>query len=147
MVRVTGIEDAHTIVVEDAGIRQRVTLGGVVITDAGAAKTLLEWTLVSRWVMLEQRGSAYFVYRSPDALFVNRELVARGYARASMQEVEPETHLIVTYLGVIDPPAVRRPSEKKVPPKAAVRPAPARGSGSAPTRRPPARPSRRRRVP
>ena len=152
MVRVIGVEDAHTIVVEDRGRAVRVTLAGVAITDASAAKSLLEWTLASQWVLLEQNGGGHLVYRSPDALFVNRELVLRGYAKATLHEVEPETHVIVTYLGVVSPGAEKtvapKPAKVKAAPKTtSVRPGRARGSGSGTSRRSTSGPSRKRRAP
>jgi hypothetical protein len=79
-----------------------------------------------------QRDGEYFVYRSPDALFVNRELVLRGFARATLPEVEPAQHVIVTYLGTMKGVGVRAPAARET------------GSGSTPPR--PARPSRPRRA-
>jgi hypothetical protein len=133
MVQVLGVTDDGALVAGDSQIR----LAGVAITDRPGAKTLLEWTLLSRWVMVERKedGSA-FVYRSPDALFINRELVAQGFARPTSREVAPESHVIVTYLGRVDPPAAKLPALKKASP---------RGSGSGATRRPPGKPSRSRR--
>lgn len=138
MVRVAAVENGRTLVVERNGNRERVTLAGVAITDDASARTLLEWTLVSRWVMLEESSGGQLVYRSPDALFVNRELVARGFARATLPGIEAESHVPVTYLGTLDLPA----------PSPAVRSAPAAQSGSAPSSRRSAsrsRQSRRRR--
>ncbi len=109
MVRVTAVVDGRTIEVEHAGVRERVTLAGVAITDPLRATELLRWTIGSFWVMLESTPNGALVYRSPDALFVNRELVLRGYARATMAGIEPENRLAVTYLGEINPPAVTAP--------------------------------------
>lgn len=136
MLRVAGIENGRTIVVEQHGRRTAVTLAGVAITDEAGAKALLEWTLASSWVLIEGRGAGALVYRSPDALFVNRELVVRGFARATLPGIEPPPNVSVTYLGTIDPP-LRTP---------AVRTSPGRGSGSGAPRRPPAAPSRKRRT-
>lgn len=136
MLRVLGIESGRTIVVEQNGKPATIALAGVVITDEAAAKTLLEWTLRQSWVLLEERGDGALVYRSPDALFVNRELVLRGFAHATLPGIEPQSHVPVTYLGTIDPMA-RTPK---------VRSSPASGNGSGKTRRPPAAPSRRRRT-
>ena len=118
MVRVTGVLDGRTLL---AGER-RIPLAGVAVTDEKSARTLLEWTVASRWVMVEDAPGGQFVYRSPDALFVNRELVTRGYAKATLPEIEPASTLIVTYLGTINPPAA---SAAPV-----VRTEPAAGSGS-----------------
>jgi len=134
LVRVVSIEDARTVVVDRAGKRERVQLAGVAIVDAAAARTMLEWTLVSSWILAEaQPGGGFLVWRSPDALFVNRELVVNGYARATLPQVEPTQRVAVTYLGTVDPGGTSRVSTA----------APERGTSSgktAPTR---ARPSRR----
>lgn len=131
MVRVVAIENGRTITIDRAGRPERIKLAGVVITDELAARELLRWTVAARWVMLEKReGGGYVVWRSPDALFINRELVVRGYARATMPGIAPETSLAVTFLGVINP------SE----PQAARSGASERGRS--PTQRPPARRSR-----
>jgi hypothetical protein len=122
MVRITGVENGRTLL---AGT-ERVELAGVAVTDERAAKTMLEWTVVGRWVLLEKSGTAHFVYRSPDALFVNRELVLRGFARATLQEVDPPSTLAVTYLGTIDPIDPAPPAAAAAPPPAKT----ARGSGS-----------------
>jgi hypothetical protein len=105
MVRVTAIENSRTLIVERNGKPERVTLAGVAITDDPSARALLEWTLVSRWVSLEEMAGGHFVYRSPDALFVNRELVLRRFARATLPGIEPVSHVPVTYLGTLDLPA------------------------------------------
>lgn len=125
MVRVTAVENGRTLLVERNGKPESVTLAGVAITDDASARTMLEWTLVSRWVSLEEASGGHFVYRSPDALFVNRELVLRRFARATLPGIEPVSHVPVTYLGTLDLPA----------PSPAVRTAPARKSYSAPSSR------------
>lgn len=105
MVRVIDIQDAHTIVVERNGSREAIRLAGVAVIDETRAADLLRWSVVSTWVLLEPHPSGgHLVFRSPDALFVNRELVLRGYARATEHGIEPERNLNVTYLGQIDPP-------------------------------------------
>ena len=108
MLRVTAIKDARTLVVDGAA---EVRLAGVEITNDLAARELLRWSVGTSWVMVErlQDGSA-LVYRSPDALFVNRELVLRGYARATLPGIEPESFVATTYLGVVD-------STPRTPPK------------------------------
>ncbi|HYK02044.1 MAG TPA: hypothetical protein VE974_09820 [Thermoanaerobaculia bacterium] len=124
-VRVTAVENGRTLVVERHGKSERVTLAGVAVTDDASARTMLEWTLVSRWVSLEQTSGGHFVYRSPDALFINRELVLRGFARATLSGIEPVSHVPVTYLGTLDLPA----------PTPAVRNASGSRTGSAPSSR------------
>lgn len=105
MVRVIGIHDARTIVVERNGSREAIRLAGIVVVDETRAADLLRWSVVSTWVLLEPHaGGGHLVFRSPDALFVNRELVLRGYARATDHGIEPERNLSVTYLGEVDPP-------------------------------------------
>lgn len=130
LVRVTSVVDAHTLIVDRAGVAETIRLAGITITDADGARTLLEWTLVYKWVMLEpQSGGGCFVYRSPDALFVNRELVTRGFATAALPAIEPQQHVVVTYLGTMR--ATKTPA--------------ARGSDSGKTPSSRARPSRPRR--
>ena len=106
MLRVVDVTDGRTIVVEREGRRETVALGGVTLVDATRARDLLYWMLRGSWVMLESApDGGQLVYRSPDALFMNRELVLRGYARATLREVSTDAQLIVTYIGEIDPPA------------------------------------------
>lgn len=136
MLRVVEVFDGRTIVVDRGGVRTPITLAGITVTDETAARTLLEWSLASAWVMVEEqpRNSGAFVYRSPDALFLNRELVLRGFARATMAGVEPEQRVPVTYLGQLNPagarPVVDAPASAK----------PRSGSGT--RRRSPAKPPR-----
>ena len=139
MVRVTGVTDGQTLVVERGGVAVPVKLAGIQVVDDQGARSLLRWSIGTSWVMLdEQPDGRYFVYRSPDALFLNRELVARGFARAKLPAIEPQTHVVVTYLGTLyapGPPPARNPAVT--------------GTGSARSSRNPARPSpsRRRRKP
>ena len=106
MVRVVDVRDGRTLVVERNGSRETVHLAGVVILDEARATELLRWNVLSTWVMVEAHASGgHLVYRSPDALFVNRELVLRGYARATEFGIEPDRNLAVTYLGIFDPPS------------------------------------------
>lgn len=101
MARVTGIKNGGTLII-DGGAELR--LAGIEITNDGAARELLRWTIGTSWVMVERTadGSA-LVYRSPDAMFINRELVLRGYARATLPGIEPTERVNVTYLGVVEP--------------------------------------------
>ena len=135
LVRVIDVVDGRTLVIERRGVAVTVQLAGIALIDDNAARTMMKWTLVSNWVMLEaQPDGGHFVYRSPDALFVNRELVLRGFARATLPAIEPVQHVIVTYLGTMNvgtnAPKARAAREN--------------GSGSTPPR--PARPSRPRRA-
>ena len=135
MVRVVGVTDGQTLVVDRGGVNVEIKLAGVAVTDDANARTLLKWTVGSSWVLLEEEpNGCHFVYRSPDALFINRELVARGFARATLPNLEPQSNVVVTYLGTMFAPAApvsRSPT--------------ASGTGSAPAPRSPARPSRPRR--
>jgi len=109
MVRVIGIENGHTITIDERGTRVSVRLGGVAITDELRARELLRWTIGNAWVMLERAADDMaLVYRSPDALFINRELVLRGCARATLPGIEPENRPAVTYLGEINPEGPQR---------------------------------------
>lgn len=145
MVRVIGVADGQTLVVERGGTAVKVKLAGIQLTDDDSARSLMQWTLVSTWVMLDEQPGGFFVYRSPDALFVNRELVARGFARATLPSIEPAQHVVVTYLGTIDPDisgARRRGAELR---EGSARSPTVRGTGSDAKRPAPARPSRPRR--
>lgn len=115
MVRVVAIEDGRTIVVERGTARERVRLAGVTITDDARAKELLRWTAGEAWVMLEAaEGGEFLVYRSPDALMLNRELVARGFARATLPSIQPDLRAPSRYLGEWNPPASSTQSKQKV---------------------------------
>lgn len=82
MVRVIAVKDAKTLIVDRAGVAGEVKLGDVVIPpgEETAAVDYLRTKVVERYVMVESnaRGEAY-VYRSPDALFINGELLRRAY--------------------------------------------------------------------
>ncbi|HYC60332.1 MAG TPA: hypothetical protein VEK79_12285 [Thermoanaerobaculia bacterium] len=131
LVRVMDVVDGRTLVIERRGAAETVQLAGIALTDDNGARTMMKWTLVSTWVMLEvQPDGGYFVYRSPDALFVNRELVQRGFARATLPTIEPAQHVIVTYLGTMNV-STNAPN---------TRAARGNGSGSTPPR--PAKPTR-----
>ena len=139
MVRVAGVIDGRTITIEREGARADVRLAGVSITDELRARELLRWTIGSAWVMLETSSNGeVLVYRSPDAMFINRELVLRGYGRATMPGIEPTNVLVGTYLGQLDPIGPIRAPEH--PPRVIV--APARSIGSGTSRRPRASPTR-----
>lgn len=133
MVRVVAIEDGRTITVDDHGTRSTVRLTGVAITDELRARELLRWTIGNAWVLVERRGDEVLVYRSPDAMFLNRELVLRGCARATREGIEPDSRPAVTYLGIVNPegpqgsnaaPATRSGSGTRRPPRASPSPSP-----------------------
>jgi len=84
MLRVIAVKDSHTIVVDNRGVAADVRLAQVVVApaDEEAATAYLRQSLDNSWVMIENDATgAAFVYRSPDALFVNGEL-ARGAFRS-----------------------------------------------------------------
>ena len=145
MVRVVAIEDGRTITVDRAGTRARIPLAGVQITDDARARELLKWTALETWVMLEPaEGGEFLVYRSPDALLLNRELVVRGYARSTLAALDAQLRPPSRYLGEIDLPA---PSKEKKQPRARVTETPGSRKSSGTSRRSTAPPSRRARVP
>ena len=104
MVQVVAVIDGRTIAIERNGVREQVRLAGVEVIDEGSARELLRWTANGSWVMLEPSANGeYLVYRSPDAMFLNRELVLRGFARATLAAIAPDLRALSRYLGEIDP--------------------------------------------
>ncbi|HET7712214.1 MAG TPA: hypothetical protein VFL80_09830 [Thermoanaerobaculia bacterium] len=106
MVRVSEVIDGKTIVVSRGARSERVTLSGVIIppNDADAAAAYLRRLILHQWVLIERDDRSadghIYVYRSPDALFVNGEIARRAYAHPGVPMV---------YLGTIDPgPRVER---------------------------------------
>lgn len=119
MLRVVSVEDGQTITVERNGTRVPITLAGITIADAVGARNLLEWALADAWVLLEEQpGGAHYVWRTPDGMFLNRELVLRGFARATIADVRPPARIHGTYLGTVDPAGSRR----RMTPKERVKP-------------------------
>ena len=109
MVKVVAVADARTLIIESNGQQESIRLSGIAITDEMRAAELLRWTAGGAYVFLEKRADGgHFVWRSPDALFLNREVVLRGFARATQAGVEAESNLRVTYLGIVDPPGPQR---------------------------------------
>ena len=140
MVRVVAVEDGRTVTVERDGTRERIQLAGLTILDEHRATELLRWTIGSSWVLLEKHaGGGHLVWRSPDALFVNRELVLRGYARATVFGIEPAPSLRVTYLGEVDPPLKDVSASPRGTGKRTYRRSPAPPSPKTPSKRAPAR--------
>ena len=120
MVRVVAVENVRTLTVDRNGTRESIRLAGVTITDDARARELLRWTAVDAWVMLEPaEGGEFLVYRSPDALFLNRELVLRGFARATRHGIEPDLRAPSRYLGELDlpAPAARQPAVSEPKPR------------------------------
>ena len=75
MVRVARVVDSRTIVLDGGST---VTLRGVEIppADEEMAAGYLRSTLGNNWVLVENGGD---VYRSPDALYVNGQLIMHAY--------------------------------------------------------------------
>lgn len=104
MARVTGIVDGRTIRVSTGGRTEQIRLSGLRIVDEIRARDLLTWTIGDSWVMLECGSERTCrVYRSPDALFVNRELVNREYAHPTEPGIASPSSISVTYVGVVNP--------------------------------------------
>jgi hypothetical protein len=81
MARFSKVIDSRTIVVERIGGTEVVHLTNVAIPseDEQAARDYLEEKLAGSYVYVEDGN----VYRSPDALFINRELAYGAYAAAA----------------------------------------------------------------
>jgi hypothetical protein len=134
MVLVVTVEDARTLVIDRNGARETVRLAGVEITDDAKAREFLRWTAVGTWVMVEAAGNGESrVYRSPDALFLNRELVVRGYARPTAAGIAPDLRAPARYLGEIQPVGAPR-SKPAVSAKAAPKTRSGTGSRSTKSR-------------
>jgi hypothetical protein len=145
MVRVVAVEDGRTVTVERHGTRERIQLAGVTVLDEHRAEELLRWTIGSSWVLLEKHaGGGHLMWRSPDALFINRELVVRGYARATVFGIESPPTLNVTYLGEVDPPGKDVSATPPGTGKRTYRRSPAPPSPKTPSGRAPARGRARR---
>lgn len=106
MAQFVSAPDGHTIVVRRDGIDERVQLANVFLApeDEPAAREFLERRLGGKWVYVEEGN----VYRSPDALFINRELAYRAFAAPQLQ---------MRVFGEIDPgPKERQPAPQRVAP-------------------------------
>ncbi|HET7434419.1 MAG TPA: hypothetical protein VFN10_06855 [Thermoanaerobaculia bacterium] len=139
MARVVFVDDARTLTIERNGARETIHLAGVAIIDALRARDLLQWSIGAQWVMLEPSGNEWLVYRSPDALFLNRELVLRGFARATAEGIEPHDRAPFTYLGEVDPSGPQRSANtpaKPTAPRAATTAKAPKTPRSTPARRP-----------
>jgi hypothetical protein len=93
MARFVRVADSRTIIVEHAGgVTEVVHLVNVDVPsqDEQAARDYIEHTLAGTFVYVENGK----VYRSPDALFVNRELAYGTYSAPSLK---------MRYLGEVNP--------------------------------------------
>lgn len=141
MARVVRVAGSDSLVVVRDGSEVTIRLAGITVTDARRATEVLRWSTHNAWVMLEpQAGDTWFVYRTPDALFLNRELVERGCARATAPGIEATLNAAVTYLGEINPPGITTPQPRTG--RDTSRRSPAKPSPPARSRRrPPTKPS------
>jgi hypothetical protein len=110
MMRVVSVRNARTLIVDKRGVAADIVLGQVVIPPAEeeAATAYLRAKIVGAWVMVETdaQGQSY-VYRSPDALFVNGELARRAYASQSTATM--------VYVGEVMPGARRVEAAPRAP--------------------------------
>jgi len=92
MSRVVAVTDSRTIVVDTGGVRSIVVLKGVTIAadEETVVTDFLRRLVTGSWVLVEQGD----VYRSPDALYVNAEMIRRAW----------RTPKNMRYLGEWDPP-------------------------------------------
>jgi hypothetical protein len=99
--RIRTIVDARTLQVESGGKLQEVHLYGVSIVDEAGALAWLHGSVERASVFVDWRGAPgeALVYRSPDALFVNAELVRAGFANATAQDIVPRPRVAMTYIG------------------------------------------------
>ncbi len=83
MSRFSKVIDSHTIVVERIDATEVVHLTNVDVpaVDEKAAREYLEEKLTGAYVYVENGN----VYRSPDALFINRELAYGAYGAPSLK--------------------------------------------------------------
>jgi hypothetical protein len=123
MYRVIRVAGPSALIVERDNVQSEVRLTGIEIIDAPRAVDYLTWTVGSSWVMVDKG----FVYRSPDALFINEELIRKGYARPGESSSLGSPRVPATYLGELDlgvrPPAraIPLPRAAKVAKPSAVR--------------------------
>jgi hypothetical protein len=98
MSRVVAVTDSRTIVVETDGARSTVVLKGVVIAaeEETVAADFLRRLVGGSWVLVEQGD----LYRSPDALYVNAEMIRHAWRTPANMKT----------LGEWNPPARRAPS-------------------------------------
>jgi len=104
MSRVVRVIDGGTVVIEDRGVQRSVRLAGVEVPAGYSADAVgfahlaadaLTRAVTGRWVMIEDdpAGGAY-LYRSPDAWFVNREMIRGGFALMAHMPVSRSSELL-----------------------------------------------------
>jgi len=116
MARFSKVIDSRTIVVERTGGTEVVHLVNVAIPadDEQAARDYLEEKLTGSYVYVENGN----VYRSPDALFINRELAYGAYASSSVKmrvfgELNPGPRPQKSAAPVRAPMQVPRPAHRR----------------------------------
>jgi hypothetical protein len=118
MAHILSIVNSRTIVTEQNGIQATITLAGVVVPppDEATAADFLRRQTTSGWVLVEpdraHPGEAW-LYRSPDGLFVNGEMMRAAYRDGGAH---------MTYLGESSPAAHEATPKRAT--TAAARPAP-----------------------
>ncbi|MEA2162341.1 MAG: hypothetical protein QOK37_468 [Thermoanaerobaculia bacterium] len=115
MARFVRVTDSRTIVVDHIGGREEVVhLANVSVPseDETAAREFIQQQLAGTFVYVENGN----VYRSPDAMFINRELAYGAYASS----------LKMHYLGVINPGPHAQAAVPRATPARVVVPAPPR---------------------
>ncbi len=119
MYRVVRVSGPSTIVVIRDNVQTEVALAGIEIIDPHNAMAFLSWTVGSSWVMIENGQ----VYRSPDAMLINAELVKKGFARPTAA-LAPASHTNAVYLGELNlgprPATTRAPAKAPAPRARAV---------------------------
>jgi hypothetical protein len=118
MARVIAIRDSRTVTIDRRGVAADIRLAGVLVAPAHAAEAVawMNSVLTGSWVMIETdaAGEAY-LYRSPDALFINGELARGAYA------VRNTTPMV--YVGEVNPGPPRQKEAKGASPRRSARPA------------------------
>ena len=96
MYRVVDVKDAQTLIIDRNGVAAEVRLAGVIVppSEQPAAVTYLRDTLAWHWAMVETGPDGAYVYRSPDALYINGEIARRAYTTH---------HTEMIYLGEVMP--------------------------------------------
>jgi hypothetical protein len=99
MARIVDIIDSRTIILEERGVRSSARLAGVLVPRADEATALdfLRRTTATGWVLAERdadRPGEVWLYRSPDGLSVNGEMIRAAYLQSGAR---------MTWLGEASP--------------------------------------------
>ena len=90
MVRIIDVVGPRRVVVDRNGVAQTLVLGGVAIPpgEEEAATAYLRKTFVGSWALVETNaGGEAYLFRSPDALYVNGELARRAYVHPGVEMI------------------------------------------------------------